>query len=367
LGPDLRGSVLEALLRREAWLKLMLDAIEAKSFSASEIDAARRQRLLDHRDEEIRGRAGKLLTASTAADRQAAIDQYRVSLATKGDITRGKAVFKKTCAACHRLEDVGTPVGPDLAALTDKSNDALLVAILDPNRAVESKFINYSAASSDGLVYTGILSAETGASVTLIGQEAKQTTILRADLEELTSTGKSLMPEGLEKDVSPKDFADLVAYLATTRPPRREFAGNEPKVVEPEGFRGEFWLLASDSEIYGSTLAYEPTYRNLGMWGSENDHAVWTFNVTQETKYIVRLDYSCTAESAGNSYQLQVGDVTLGGKVASTGNWDSYRQANVGVIKLKPGKQQVVLRPTGKLNGYLMDLKSVRITPVATD
>jgi putative membrane-bound dehydrogenase-like protein len=367
LGPELRGSVLEALLRREAWVKRLLDEIEAERLSAGEIDAARRQRLLDHREEEIRARAAKLLTASTAADRQAAIDQYRAALATKGDSERGKAVFKKTCAACHRLEDIGSPVGPDLAALTDKSNEALLVAILDPNRAVESKFINYSAASNDGLVYTGVLAAETGASVTLVGQEGKQATILRADLEQLTSTGKSLMPEGLEKDVSPKDFSDLVAYLATTRPPRRVFAGNEPKTVEPEGFRGEFWLLASESEIYGATLAYEPTYRNLGMWGSESDHAVWTFNVTQKTKYIVRLDYACAADVAGNSYQLIVGDNTLGGKVASTGNWDSYRQATVGVITLKPGKQQVVLRPTGKLNGYLMDLKSVRITPVATD
>jgi len=367
LGPELRGSVLEALLRREAWLNRMLDEIEAGNLAAAEIDAARRQRLLDHRDDGIRARAEKLLTSSTAADRQAAIEQYRAALGGKSDSLHGKAVFKKTCAPCHRLEEVGVAVGPDLAALTDKSNDALLVAILDPNRAVESKFVNYTAASSDGLVHNGILAAETGASVTLVGQEGKQTTILRADLEQLASTSKSLMPEGLEKDLPPKDFADLIAYLATTRPPRRVFAGNEPKVVEPEGFRGEFWLLASDCEIYGSTLAYEPTYRNLGMWGSESDQAVWTFNVTQQTKYIVRIDYACAAEVAGNSYQLTVGDVTLGGKVASTGNWDTYRQATVGVITLKPGKQQVILRPIGKLNGYLMDLKSVRITPVATD
>ena len=102
-------------------------------------------------------------------------------------------------------------------------------------------------------------------------------------------------------------------------------------MVEPEGFRGEFWLLASDCEIYGSTLAYEPLYRNLGMWGSENDHAVWTFNVTKAGKYIVRLDYACAAESAGNRYQLLVGDITLcGAKSPSTGNWDTYRQVNVG-------------------------------------
>ena len=81
----------------------------------------------------------------------------------------------------------------------------------------------------------------------------------------------------------------------------------------------------------------------------------------------MRIDYACDDSVAGNSYQLVVGDTTFAGKVPGTGNWDSYRQLTLGRATLKPGRYQAVLRPAGKLDGFLMDLKSVRITPVETD
>jgi putative membrane-bound dehydrogenase-like protein len=361
---NLRGQVLDVLLRREAAIVALLDEIESGRVAATEIDASRRQRLLEYRDQKIHARVEKLLATAVTSSRQAVVDEYRAALAVTGDAGRGKAVFKKTCSVCHRLEEVGTAVGPDLAALTDKSNAALVVAIFDPNRAVESKFVSYTAVTSAGLTYTGMLAAETGANITLVGQEGKQTTILRADLDELASSNRSLMPEGLEKDLSRADFADLVAYLSTRRPPRRVFAGNEPKVVQPEGFRHEFWLLANDCEIYGDTLSYEPVYRNLGTWGSPSDHAVWNFEVADAGKYVVRIDYACDESVAGNAYQLIVDDTVFAGNVPTTGNWDSYRQLTVGRLNLKAGRHQVVLRPAGAIEGYLMDLKSVRITPL---
>jgi hypothetical protein len=122
--------------------------------------------------------------------------------------------------------------------------------------------------------------------------------------------------------------------------------------------------LANDCEIYGDTLTYEPIYRNLGLWGSTTDHAVWTFEVKRAGKYVVRIDYACEESVAGNPYQLIVGDTVFEGKVPSTGNWDTYRQLSLGRLTLKPGRYQVVLRPGGAIAGYLMDLKSVRITPV---
>ena len=73
---------------------------------------------------------------------------------------------------------------------------------MDPNKAVEAKFLDYLALTTSGLTFTGILADETGNSVTLLGQEGKQQTILRTDLESLQATGKSLMPEGLEKDLN---------------------------------------------------------------------------------------------------------------------------------------------------------------------
>ncbi len=131
----------------------------------------------------------------------------------EGDAEAGAAVFNKRCSVCHRLRGVGHEVGPNLASLTDYSPPALLTALLDPNRAVEAKYLDYLAITAGGQSYTGMLANETGNSVTLLGQEGKQQTILRSELEALQATGKSLMPEGLEKDVTPEDMANVIAYL----------------------------------------------------------------------------------------------------------------------------------------------------------
>ena len=65
----------------------------------------------------------------------------------------------------------------------------------------------------DGQIFVGLLANESGASVTLIGQDGKEIPLLRAQLDELRSTGKSLMPEGLEKDIGAQQFADVIAYI----------------------------------------------------------------------------------------------------------------------------------------------------------
>src|SRR5262249_46294908 len=160
----------------------LLSAVEAKDVSAGDFDAARRQRLMSNRSEAVRDRATKLLAKAANADRQKLVDQYRPALALAGDAQRGTQIFAKSCAQCHKLAGVGHEVGPDLASLTDKSPEAMLVAILDPNRAVEAKFLNYIATTRAGLSYNGLLANETGNSITLRGPEGKEQTILRADL-----------------------------------------------------------------------------------------------------------------------------------------------------------------------------------------
>src|SRR5207244_7031100 len=96
-----------------------------------------------------------------------------------------------TCSAFHKPADASNEVGPDLASLNDKSTGYLLAAILDPNRAVEARYVSYVAETKSGLTLTGVLTAETGSSVTLVGADGKAQTVLRTDLESLSSTGKS--------------------------------------------------------------------------------------------------------------------------------------------------------------------------------
>jgi hypothetical protein len=186
---------------------------------------------------------------------------------------------------------------------------------------------------------------------------------LRGELEELQGSSKSLMPEGLEKDVAPPEVADLLAYLGSIRPPRRGFEGNQPELVRPEALRGEFWLLASQAEIYGSTLVFEPQYGNLGYWQSADDHAVWSFEVERPGRYTVSIDYACADETAGHLFVVETAGQRLGGKASGTGNWDTYRQVQLGHVELEAGRRQITVRAEPGLAGFLFDLKAVRLQP----
>jgi putative heme-binding domain-containing protein len=226
LTPRLRAQALDALLGRQQWTSELLDRLEKDPAFASHVDALGRQRLLQHKTPEIRSRAGKLLTAGSG-DRRKVVHEFKGVLDLQGDAVRGREIFRQRCAACHKLEGVGQQVGPDLTALSNRTPQFLLEAMLDPNAALEDRFVSYLAATTDGRFFTGLLASETSTSITVITQDGKEQSLLRSELDELQSTGKSLMPEGLEKDMAPQQFADVIAYTlhcaamsAQTSPPR---------------------------------------------------------------------------------------------------------------------------------------------------
>jgi putative heme-binding domain-containing protein len=212
--PQVRGAILDALLSRASWTSSLLAALEDGCVPPAEIDPARRQLLVSRRSGAIKARA-QAVFAHESKPRQAVVDSYRPALGAKGDRARGAAVFKKLCASCHRLGNEGVEVGPDLATLTDKSPEALLVAILDPNRAFETKYTSFNVATTDGRVLNGLVASESATAVTLRRQDGKEDVLLRSQIDDMAASGQSLMPEGVEKDLKPGDLADLIAFLAS--------------------------------------------------------------------------------------------------------------------------------------------------------
>lgn len=366
--PVRHRQVLTTLASRDNWLSSLLDAMESKQIAPNEIDAILRQRLLDHRSADVRRRATRLFADAVNTDRQKVIDAYRSVLTLEGDAKRGVEIFRKSCAVCHRLGDIGNAVGPDLASLGDKSPPSLLIAILDPNRAVEARYVGYTATTKGGRSFSGVLAAETGNSITLVGADGKPNVLLRSDLDELSSSGKSAMPEGLEKELKPQDVADLIAHLRSQgpKPQRREFPGNKPELIRAAD-DGSLLLSAVKCEIYGPTIVLEKRYGNLGYWSSPDDRAVWTVEVAKPGRYAVWLDWACPLDTAGKTFLLQAGVNQMTGKVDSTGSWDTYRQAKVGEIVLAAGQQRVTFRSAGKIYHPLIDLKSVKLKPLPNE
>lgn len=215
-GGAARAAVLDALTSRPAWAHVLLDWLERDRSLLAQIDAGRRAVLTRGSNAKLAERAVAILQAGVDADRQKVIDRYQAAVARMpGDPQRGAAVFAQACSACHAFGQVsGRPVGPDLAVVKDRSVPYLLAHILDPNRAVEDRYVFYTVSTVDGRAVAGMVAGEAGNSLTLVGLDGTEQTILRSEIRSLISSGRSLMPDGLESAIDEAAMADLLAFLA---------------------------------------------------------------------------------------------------------------------------------------------------------
>ena len=104
-------------------------------------------------------------------------------------------------------------MSPDLTGMGVHGKQQLLVHILDPSRDIEGNYQAYILVLADGRVLNGILAGESETSIEFIDGEAKRHPILREEIDELTRTGKSLMPDGFEKQFSRAELSDVLEFL----------------------------------------------------------------------------------------------------------------------------------------------------------
>jgi putative membrane-bound dehydrogenase-like protein len=215
--PQLRASGVEALFSRQGWITAFFDAVEQGKVNRRDVSPARIQTLAARADSRLRARAAELFATTGLARRQDVVAAYQESLRLKGDVARGKAVFKKECSACHQLESVGSQIGAELSSMRDQPAEAIMLNILDPNREIKPEFQSYLLVTVAGRTLTGMITAETTNSLTIRRADGTGETVLRIDVEELRSTGRSFMPEGLEKQIDVPAMADLLAYLKAVK------------------------------------------------------------------------------------------------------------------------------------------------------
>jgi putative heme-binding domain-containing protein len=216
-GPAVRREAQEVLFSRAMYLEQLLKTAEAGKFPLRQLDSTRREHLTRHSNAKIREAAKRLLAAQVTS-RGEVVKKYQAALELTADVARGKVLFAKHCSTCHKFDGQGHEVAPDLqSALGNKTKEALLIDLLDPNREVDSRFVNYVITTTQGRTLTGMIGSESAQSVTLKRAEGVEETCLRSDIEEIQGTSKSLMPENFEEQLSPQDVADLLGYLLSAR------------------------------------------------------------------------------------------------------------------------------------------------------
>jgi len=210
-----RRALVAAALRSPLTVTALVDAIEAGEILPRELDPTTRDALMAVRDAALQPRIKKLLESEAAGrNRDEVIARYSAALEMDGDRQRGAAVFEKHCLTCHTVQTRGQRVGPDLSGAGAKARETVLVDVFDPSKQVAPEYVAYTLLTREGQVMSGVLVSETPTSVTLRRAEGAQDFVLREQIEELRSTGKSLMPDGMEENLSEADVADLLAFLA---------------------------------------------------------------------------------------------------------------------------------------------------------
>lgn len=217
LSPVLKKQITEALLSRQDWTSQLLIAISKKMIPAIEMPREQKEVLLNHPNTAIRSQARKVLAAEIAGDRSAVIKMFLPAISETGQVSRGHELYTKHCSSCHQVGKEGKNVGPELASVKNKSPEDLLIAIMDPNREAQANYLSYSVVTDEGRVFTGIITSETAAAVTLRKAKGEEEIILRSQIEILKSNGISLMPAGLEKELKPADINDLIAFIKSLK------------------------------------------------------------------------------------------------------------------------------------------------------
>jgi putative membrane-bound dehydrogenase-like protein len=209
-GRTAKEAALEALLARDDRALALLESgvVKPTEFSASQVQA-----LLKNKSEKVAAAAKTALASVIPPSREEVTAKFKSAIAAQGDAKKGQLQYMARCVACHRAGTMGLQVGPDLVTVKTKGREALLAAILEPHKEVASQFIAYTVNTKEGQTLVGIITNDTASSMTLKMMGGMERTLQRSEIKGSSSTGQSLMPEGLETGMSVSDMADLLSFI----------------------------------------------------------------------------------------------------------------------------------------------------------
>jgi putative heme-binding domain-containing protein len=213
----LRSKIRAVMLARPASARAFLDRVDRREITPEEVPVDQLRIVALHGDPDLDALVRKhwgTVKAGTTEEKLAEVRRLANDLrAGPGDRDRGKELFGKHCATCHKLFGEGGEVGPDLTGVAREDTTALLANIVDPGAVIRAPYLQYAVVTTGGRVVTGLIAARDDAGVTLVEARGERTTLRRDEIEELKELPTSIMPEELLKPLNPQELRDLFRYL----------------------------------------------------------------------------------------------------------------------------------------------------------
>ena len=214
--PAVRTEAADAMFLDQERPKQLFEAIRAGTVQPWTLQFRHRRNLLMSRDVALREAARSLLEEK-ADDRAEVLKRYQAALKRDGDPQKGRVVFDRVCAKCHKLNGIGNDVGPDLATIRNRTPDLILPDIIMPSRSIAQNYESYVVETKSQGIITGVMGAQTPTTITIRHEGASEDVIRREDIVDMRITELSAMPADVEKLVSVDEMADLLAFLKAGR------------------------------------------------------------------------------------------------------------------------------------------------------
>lgn len=218
--PEEKRQALGVLVQRAPYARALLAAVKAGTVPRSDIDAAGARQLSLLKDPEVDRWLAEAwgVVGQTDAAAEQEIAKWKTVLTparlAAAKLANGRAVFARTCTACHVLYDAGNRIGPELTGSNRADLDYILRNIVTPNAEIGRDYQLTTIETNDGRTAAGIVQRETPAAVTLVNQ-TETVTLARENIRKMERLNFSLMPPGLLQGMSEADVVDLIAYLRT--------------------------------------------------------------------------------------------------------------------------------------------------------
>lgn len=215
-----KADAVQTLASRPAWSLKLLDAIEEKQLPRSDVSVFVARQIQGHKDKQVQDRLAKVWGKIQPASKEKAEQMVKIKkLLTpeymkSADLSKGRFVYAKNCASCHRLYDDGGDIGPALTGSQRSNLDYILENVLDPSAVVARDYQMVKIDTQSGRTINGIVKQDTEIALTI--QTPNEVIVLPKDeIENRAQSQLSMMPEGVFDKLSPDEIRDLVAYLAS--------------------------------------------------------------------------------------------------------------------------------------------------------
>ena len=223
LASSIQPQAIELLTQRADWSRALLEAIGSKKLPTNVLNVNQVRQLLASPDKEIaalvRSQWGAVRTERNP-EREHVIRTMHDQLSqASGNPIRGREVFNRVCGQCHRIYGVGQDVGPEITRNGRGSFEHLLSNVFDPSLVIGASYQARTIVTADGRILTGLLAEDNEQRVVLKTQGGKLEIVPREDVDEIVVSKLSMMPEGLEKQLTAEQMADLFAFISLDKPP----------------------------------------------------------------------------------------------------------------------------------------------------